>query len=160
ILRDLVIEGDMIMVLGHWYFAAPTNDMQDSACEGFLLELAEQYTRDERFVTVYIEPAWKHVFKTLNSAKRSGVPTWKGDTGIKIWRCFGESLGLVEESHPGLQAVPDFVKCESLTCPLYGEYAFEKQEPGVSRMKCTRCQLGVPENVRTSGISNLAKAQT
>ncbi|KAG9032163.1 hypothetical protein FS837_002793 [Tulasnella sp. UAMH 9824] len=174
ILRDLVIEGDLIMVIGHWYFAEPPFDMDgtqrivfyyvwrpnvthaadtfallDGAFEGFLLEIVKRYAEDQRFVTLYIAPAWKHVFKTFNSAMRSGVPTWEEDTGIKIWRCFGESLGLVEESQPDeshVQVVPDFVKCESLICPLYGEYAFEKFEPGVSGMKCTRCQLGMPEN--------------
>ncbi|KAG9040437.1 hypothetical protein FS837_000613 [Tulasnella sp. UAMH 9824] len=144
ILRDLVIEGDLIMVIGHWYFAEPPFDMDDAAFEGFLLELVKRCAGDQRFVTLYIPAAWKHVFKTLNSAMRSGVPTWEEDTGIKIWLCFGESLGLVEESQPAeshVQAVPDFVKCESLICPLYGEYAFEKFEPGVSGMKCTRCQV-------------------
>ncbi|KAG9040439.1 hypothetical protein FS837_000615 [Tulasnella sp. UAMH 9824] len=147
LLNDLVLKGDLIMALGHWFLAAKTK--QTLACEGFTTELARQYAKDQRFVTLYIEPAWKHVFQTLNSAKRSGVPIWKEDVGIDIWRCFGENLGLVAHNHPNesqVKAVPDFLRCESLICPLYGEYAFGKLEPGVLGLKCTRCQLGMSEN--------------
>lgn len=42
ILRDLVIEGDLIMALGHWYFVAPTNDMQGTQRIVFLLIFGDQ----------------------------------------------------------------------------------------------------------------------
>ncbi|KIO27712.1 hypothetical protein M407DRAFT_23027 [Tulasnella calospora MUT 4182] len=159
LIYDLVVEGDLVMAIGHWFFLAQTTDAQTSACKGMTKEIAEHYGKDQQFVSVYIEPTWRHILKSLNSAERSGVQTWS-EAARQIWLFFGDTLGLVARNHPDespARAVPDFVKCNSLVCPLYGEYAFEKLEPGVSGLKCTRCQLGMPENVRTDGISSLPK---
>ncbi|KAG8928657.1 hypothetical protein FRC01_005601 [Tulasnella sp. 417] len=144
---DAVVEGDLVMVIGHWFFVAQTIDAQRLTDE-----IAGQYGEDRRFVQVYIEPAWRHVFKSLNAAKRSGVQTWRGD-GAKVWLYFGEQLGLVPKENEGVdsndqvvQSEPSFIKCNSIVCPLYGEPAFEKLEPGISGLRCTKCQPKVPEN--------------
>ncbi|KAG9040441.1 hypothetical protein FS837_000610 [Tulasnella sp. UAMH 9824] len=152
LIYDLVVEGDLVMVIGHWFFIPQTIDVQTAACKLIVEEIAKQYGEDRQFVAAYIMPTWRHVFKSLDAAKRSGVQTWR-EEGPKTWLLIGERLGVVPKDNEGvdlndtaIQSEPTFVKCNSITCPLYGEYALERLEPGVSGLKCIKCHLGMSEN--------------
>ncbi|KAG8946445.1 hypothetical protein FRC00_009567, partial [Tulasnella sp. 408] len=146
LIYDSVVQGDLVMVIGHWFFIPQTIDPQIAACKLVVDEITKQYGEDRQFVAAHIEPTWRHVFKALDAAKRSGVQTWRGQ-GTKTWLLIGERLGLVPKDNDGvessdspIQSEPTFVKCNSITCPLYGEYASERLEPGISGLKCTQCQ--------------------
>ncbi|KAG9039676.1 hypothetical protein FS837_000938, partial [Tulasnella sp. UAMH 9824] len=67
LIYDLVVEGDFIMAIGHWFFIPQTNESQLSACKAITEEIAELYGNDRQFVAVYIEPTWKQVFKSLTA---------------------------------------------------------------------------------------------
>ncbi|KAG8920732.1 hypothetical protein FRC00_009601, partial [Tulasnella sp. 408] len=124
LIYDSVVEGDLVMVIGHWFFIPQTIDPQIAACKLVVDEITKQYSEDRQFVAAHIEPTWRHVFKSLDAAKRSGVQTWRGE-GAKTWLLIGERLGLVPKDNDGvdssdtpIQSEPAFVKCNCITCPL------------------------------------------
>ncbi|KAG9040438.1 hypothetical protein FS837_000614 [Tulasnella sp. UAMH 9824] len=92
LLDDLVVEGDLIMALGRWFLADQVTQFQ---------KIAKQYVKDRRFVAMYIEPTRRHVLKSRNSVKRSGVQTSKGDKAAQIWLTFGGMFGLA--AHPNVE---------------------------------------------------------
>ncbi|KAG8912435.1 hypothetical protein FRC00_004508, partial [Tulasnella sp. 408] len=142
LIYDLVVEGDFIMAIGHWFFIPQTNESQVAACKGITEEIAELYGNDRQFVAVYIEPTWKQVFKSLKAAKRSGLRTWRGN-GAEIWLFFGERLGLAPPKDKGLDPdshtiaeVPKFIR-------EAGARGFEHE---MYEMPDHVLQLDMPEN--------------
>ncbi|KAG8928658.1 hypothetical protein FRC01_005602 [Tulasnella sp. 417] len=147
LIYDAVVEGDLVILIGHWFLIPKNLDIQTAGCKNLMEEIVRHYGEDRQFVKVHVEPAWRHIFKSLNSAKRCGVQTWR-DEGAQAWLPFGERLGLTPKKNEGpdsndhvmVQSEPSFVKCNSIVCPLYGEPAFENLEPGISGLRCTKCQ--------------------
>ncbi|KAG9032164.1 hypothetical protein FS837_002794 [Tulasnella sp. UAMH 9824] len=56
LLHDLVVEGDLILALGRWFFTDQVTDLQVGACKWFIEEITKQYENDRKSIAVYIQP--------------------------------------------------------------------------------------------------------